>query len=249
MRSRSRGRGPLMTVIGVVIVAVMLFPVYWMANAAFQPSTALLRTPPSWFPAHGTLAGFRTAFSQQLGHLGTSLVVGLGTVVLTLVIAAPAGYALAQLRVRFAGAVVFAIALVQMLPGIMMANAIYEAFTSLHLLNSRVGLILADSSLAVPFAILVLRTAMLRIPRELSEASFVDGAGLFRTFRSVILPLSRNALITAGLFSIYQYIGQHATDWNAVMASSLLAALPAAVLLVVAQRFVAAGISSGSVKE
>jgi multiple sugar transport system permease protein len=213
--------------------------------------------------------------TEQLDNLGTSLMIGLGTVAVSLLIAAPAAYALAQLRIRFAGTVVFVVALVQMLPGITMANALYEAFSSLHLLNSHLGLILADSSLAVPFAILILRASMLKIPRELSEASFVDGAGLVRTFRSVILPLSRNALITAGLFSflfgwaeflfavtlntegtvipitlsIYQYIGQHSADWNAVMASALLAALPAAALLVVAQRYVAAGITGGSIKE
>lgn len=95
-RNRRRTRGK--TAIGVLLTAIMLFPVYWMLNVSFTRDQDMRKSPPDLFPVHGTLAGYRTVLDEQLPYLGTSLVVALGTVVLTVALAAPAGYALAKLR-------------------------------------------------------------------------------------------------------------------------------------------------------
>ncbi|MGX7828017.1 carbohydrate ABC transporter permease [Actinokineospora sp. 24-640] len=263
------------TGIGVAIVAVLLFPLYWMVNASLQPSGALLSPDPAWLPVNGTLDGYAKALSTQGGHLVASLVVALGTVVVSLLIAMPAAYALAQLRVRGAQPVVFALLIAQMIPGIVMANTLYAVFSDLGLVDNYLGLVLADSTATIPFAILVLRAFMLSIPRELSEAARVDGAGHLRTFTAVIIPVSRNAMVTAGLFSflfawadflfaitlttgrsvepitvgIYRFIGNQSADWNAILATAVLASVPAAILLVIAQRYVVAGVTGGAVKE
>ncbi|WP_433294206.1 carbohydrate ABC transporter permease [Pseudonocardia sp. CA-142604] len=260
------------TLVGVLILAVMLFPVYWMVNVSLQPSGSAVSTP--WFPLHVSLDGYATAVREQGGHLATSLVVALGSVVFSLLIATPAAYALAHFRVRGAGVVLFAILISQMIPGIVVANALYSAYNDLGLLNSIPGLILADSTQGIPFAILIMRAFLGSIPAEVIEAARVDGAGQIRAFVSIVLPMSRNALITAALFTflftwsdflfaltltttedvrpvtlgLYQYIGSFVNDWSAVMATAVLASLPAVVLLVVAQRFVAAGVNSGAVK-
>jgi multiple sugar transport system permease protein len=263
------------TVIGVLIVVVLLFPLYWMVNASLQPSGALLSASPEWFPVHGTLAGYREALSSQTGHLLTSLVVALGAVVVSLLIATPASYALAQLRLPGRPVVIFVMLIVQMIPGIVMANALYTIFSKLSLIDNYTGLILADSTATVPFAILVLRAFMVGIPKELSEAARVDGASYWRTFASIIVPVSRNAMVTAGLFSflfawadflfavtlttgqtiepitvgIYRFVGNQTADWNGIMATAVLASIPAAVLLVIAQRYVVAGVTGGALKE
>ncbi len=263
------------TVAGVLVVAVLLFPLYWMVNASLQPSGALLKPSPEWFPVNGTLDGYRKALSTQGGHLLSSVLIALGTVAVSLTIAAPASYALAQLKVRGATSIVFVLLIVQMIPGIVMANSLYTVFGNLGLIDSYLGLVLADSTATVPFAVLLLRAFMVSVPRELSEASRVDGASHWRTFFSIILPISRNALVTAGLFSflfawadflfavtlttgqafqpitvgIYRFVGNQSADWNGVMATAVLASIPAAVLLVIAQRFVVAGLTSGAVKD
>jgi multiple sugar transport system permease protein len=260
------------TLVGVLILAVMLFPVYWMVNVSLQPSGSAVGTP--WFPVHLSFDGYATAVREQGGHLATSLVVALGSVLFSLLIATPAAYALAHFRVRGAGVVLFAILISQMIPGIVVANALYSAYNDLGLLNSVLGLILADSTHGIPFAILIMRAFLGSIPAEVIEAARVDGAGQIRAFVSIVLPMSRNALITAALFTflftwsdflfaltltttedvrpvtlgLYQYIGTFVNDWSAVMATAVLASLPAVVLLVVAQRFVAAGVNSGAVK-
>jgi multiple sugar transport system permease protein len=212
---------------------------------------------------------------QQLPYLGTSLLVGIGTVLLTLVLAAPAGYSLAKLRPRGRGVVNLLLLVAQMIPAIVMAFGFYAIYIKLGLLDSVWGLILADSTIAVPFGVLIFSAFMSRIPDELIQAARIDGAGTLRTFGSIVLPVSRNAVITVSLFAflwawsdflfantldnggslqpitlgIYAYIGNNNQQWNAIMATAVVASVPAAVLLVMAQRYVAAGVTSGAVKD
>jgi multiple sugar transport system permease protein len=268
-------RAYVRTAVGVLIVVVLLFPLYWMVNASFQPSGALLKPSPSLVPFGGTVEGYRQALSSQGGHLAASLIIALGTVAVSLVVATPAAYALAGLRMRGRPAVIFLLLIVQMIPGIVMADSLYTVFSRLGLIDNYLGLVLADSTATIPFAVLVLRAFMITIPRELSEAARVDGASYWRTFTSIIVPVSRNALVTAGLFSflfawadflfavtlttgqalqpitvgIFRFVGNNAANWNSIMATAVLASVPAAILLVIAQRFVVAGMTSGTVKD
>ncbi|MFY1691293.1 carbohydrate ABC transporter permease [Plantactinospora sp. WMMB782] len=263
------------TVLGLFLTAVMLFPVYWMVNVSFTRDQDMRASPPHLFPTDGTLEGYRAVLDQQLPYLGTSLLVGLGTVVLTVLLAAPAGYALAKLRPVGGGVLGFVLLTAQMIPGIIMAMGFYAIYLNLGVLNSVPGLILADSTIAVPFAVLVCTAFMSGIPEELIQAAVVDGAGRLRTFWSVVLPVSRNAVVTVSLFAflwawsdfvfastlagageyqpitlgIYRYIGNNNQQWNAIMATAVVASIPATILLVLAQRYVAAGVTAGAVKD
>ncbi|MDX3076669.1 carbohydrate ABC transporter permease [Streptomyces sp. NPDC088354] len=263
------------TAVGLLLTGIMLFPVYWMINVSLTRDQDMRKSPPDLFPTHGTLAGYRTVLNEQLPYLGTSLVVALGTVVLTVALAAPAGYALAKLRPRGGGLLSFVLLAAQMIPGIIMAMGFYAVYLQLGLLQSVPGLIVADSTLAVPFAVLIFTAFMSGIPGELLQAAQMDGARALRTFWSIILPMSRNAVVTVSLFAflwswsdfvfantlvnggaqepitlgIYHYIGNNNQEWNAIMATAVVASLPAAVILVLAQRYVAAGVTTGAVKD
>jgi multiple sugar transport system permease protein len=265
-------RRGLFTVVGVLILCVLLFPVYWMVNASLQPSGNTLTA--SFLPLDPSFAGYRRAISEQGHNLVTSVIIALGTVVLSLLIATPCAYALAQFRYRWVGLGLLAILISQMIPGIVIANALYTAYENLGLLNSLPGLIIANSSSGIPFAVLILRSFMLSVPPSLVEAARVDGAGHVRAFVAIVLPISKNSLITAGLFTflfswsdflyaltlttkggvrpvtlgIYQYLGTQVQNWNAVMATAVLSAIPAIVLLVIAQKYIAAGALGGAVK-
>jgi multiple sugar transport system permease protein len=263
------------SLLGLLFTAIMLFPVYWMVNVSLTREQDMRKSPPHLFPIHPSLDGYQAVLRQQLPYLGTSLLVGAGTVALTVALAAPAGYALAKLRPRGGTVLDFLFLIAQMIPGIIMAMGFYAVYLNLGVLNSWAGLILADSTIAVPFAVLVCTAFMSGIPDELLQAARADGAGTFRTFRSVVLPVSRNALVTVSLFAflwawsdfifastldgggrlrpitlgIYQYIGNNNQQWNAIMATAVVASIPAAVLLLVAQRYVAAGVVAGAVKD
>src|SRR5882672_4289759 len=126
LSARRRGhRGTLSTVVGVAILAVMLFPLYWMLNASLLRPDDLVSTSPTWLPLHGTLDGYRKALSSQGGHLLVSLVVSLGTVVVTLLLAAPAAYGMAKLRAPGRRGLLFVLLIAQMIPGIVLANSFY----------------------------------------------------------------------------------------------------------------------------
>jgi multiple sugar transport system permease protein len=268
---RSRGN----TALGVLLTGVMLFPVYWMLNVSFTRDQDMRKSPPDWFPVHGTLEGYRAVLDQQLPYLGTSLVIGLGTVALTVALAAPAGFALAKLRPRGGGVMSFVLLVAQMIPGIIMAMGFYTIYLKLGMLQNIGGLIVADSTIAVPFAVLIFTAFMSGIPDELMQAARTDGAGTLRTFWSIVLPISRNAVVTVSLFAflwawsdfvfantldgggahepitlgIYHYIGNNNQQWNAIMATAVIASLPATLILVLAQRYVAAGVTAGAVKD
>ena len=263
------------TLIGLVLTAIMLFPVYWMINVSFTRDTDMRHEPPYLFPVHGTLEGYRAVLDQQGPYLGTSLLIGLGTVVLTVVLSAPAGYSLAKLRPRGGGVLSFVLLMAQMIPGIIMAMGFYAIYLRLGVLNSAAGLVLADSTIAVPFGVLIFTAFMSGIPDDLVNAAVVDGAGRLRTFWSVVLPVSRNAIVTVSLFAflwawsdfvfattldgggsqqpitlgIYHYIGNNNQQWNAIMATAVIASIPATLLLILAQRYVAAGVTAGAVKD
>lgn len=263
------------TAIGLFLTAVMLFPVYWIVNVSLTRTADLRRSPPYLFPADPTLEGYLAVMDQQIPALGTSLFIGLASVVLTVVVAAPAGFALAKLRPHGRDSLTFAMMVAQMIPAVVMAMGFYAIYVRLGLLNEVWGLIIADSTIAVPFAVLLFRAFMSGLPEEMIDAARVDGASTWRVFRSVVLPLSRNSIITVSLFtflwawsdfvfastlnrqgdaipitlSIYSFIGNNTTQWNAIMATAVVASIPAAVLLVIAQRYVAAGVTAGAVKD
>ncbi|MBN9211722.1 MAG: ABC transporter permease [Microbacterium sp. 71-36] len=263
------------TLIGVVLTGIMLFPVYWMINVSLTPQSDMRKSPPDLFPLTPTFEGYERVLSDQLPFLGTSFVVGVGTVILTLALSAPAAYALAKLRPRGGNALSFVLLIAQMIPGIIMAMGFYAIYLNAGILNTIPGLILADSTLAVPFGVLIFTAFMRGIPDELLAAARIDGAGTWRTFRSIVLPVSRNSIVTVSLFAflwswsdfifastlnsggklqpitigIYRYIGNNNQEWNAIMATAVVASIPAAVLLILAQRYVAAGVTAGAVKD
>jgi len=225
-------------------------------------------------PHAATLDNYRTVIGAQSANVVTSLVVGLGTALLALVVAVPAAYALSKYRLRVTVILVSSLLIAQIVPSIVLATSLFIVFHRINLVNSYPGLIIADGTYAVPFAILVLRAFLFSLPNELLYAARVDGATEWQTFRKIVIPLARSAVITVAVFAflagwgdfifaltilngsgiepitlgIYTYLGNYSTDWGAVMAAGVFAMVPAAILLVVAQRYIASGLTAGSVK-
>ncbi len=270
-QDRSSQQWPL-TVLGLVFLAIMIFPVYWMINSSLQANSGAATT--SWIPLHPTFAGYRTAIQQQGRNLLTSLIVSTGTVLLALLIATPAAYGLARFRLRGMRWFVFVLLITQMIPAIVIANALYTLFNNVGLLNSYLGLILADTAAQVPFAIILIRAFMASIPPSLVEAALVDGANDVRALVFIVVPISKNAIVTAALFTflgawgdflfaltltstpavrpitlgIYNYLGANVQEWGPVMATAVLASIPASVLLILAQKYISAGALGGAIK-
>ena len=265
----------LKTASGCAILTLLLFPLYWMANASLQPHEALLGASPSWFPNPLITENYVNVLGTQGHNIIVSCIVAGGAAILSLLVATPCAYALVVFRMRWTTLFMLLLLLAQMIPHVVMANALYAIYARIGLLNSYVGLILANSTMGVPFAILILRAFMVSLPRSLVEAALCDGTGHWGAFFRIVLPLSRNGLITSAVFcflfawsdfifaltmetkqkivpitlGIYQYIGTHQTDWNAIMATAVLASIPPILLLLIGQRRITAGLTGGAVKE
>jgi multiple sugar transport system permease protein len=262
------------TIFGILITFLMLFPVYWMVVNSVETTKEMFRNPVALVPTQVTFDPYVAVWQTQLPHLITTLSISFGAVVVAIVIATPAAYALAHFRLRYTVVLVFFLLLAQMIPTVTLATPMFLIFNQFGLLNSTLGLILADSTYAVPFAVLILRAFFGTIPYELVQAAFVDGTGEWGAFFRVVLPLVVPGVITAGLFaflfawgdfiygltlttnntiqpislSIYSYIGQFSDYWNNAMAVAVLASIPAAILLIAFQRYITAGLTAGAVK-
>ena len=271
---RSRPLRWLCTLGAVFAMLIVLYPVYALIVGSFESTDTLFSGTYYLIPHDPTLQNYTTVLHAQSGHILTSLFVGLGTAVFSLLIAVPAAYALAKYPLRVTILLVSALIIAQIVPSIVLATSLFIVFHWIHLLNTYPGLILADGTYAIPFAILVLRAFFFSLPNELIYAARADGATEWQAFRFVMMPLARSAVITVAVFAflngwgdfifaltilngagiepitlgVYNYLGNYLTDWGAVMASAAIALVPAGILLAVAQRYVASGLTAGAVK-
>jgi len=266
------------TVIGVAIVAILLFPVYWMLLTSLRSEADASKSPPLIAPTHLRTDAYNAAVFDNpdvMHAIVNSAIIATGTMLLTLVLAVPAAYVLARRRVRFVGVALLILLVTQLLPGIAVATPLFVIFKHLALLNSYLGVILADATLTVPFAILVLRPFFLRIPRDLESAAMVDGCRPFGAFLRIVLPVSRPGVITVAVLSfllawgeflfalslttstdvqpltvaLAKFSSSTGTPWNQVMAVATVVAVPIVAVFIGLQRYIVGGLTLGGIKE
>jgi multiple sugar transport system permease protein len=266
------------TLIGVLIVSAYLFPVYWMIATSLKTNGDVFTIPPEIFPSPLVFGSYVESVLHSppvIRSLVNSMVIATGTLVLTLVLGAPAAYGLARLRLRFTVLLTLVLLLAQMLPTINLALPLFVIFSGVGLVDTYLGLILANTALALPFAIIILRPFFLTVPGELMDAARVDGCGRFGAFARIALPLVRPGLVTVGALAfvtawgefvfgltlatseqmqpvtvaLNRFIGQYGTRWADLMAVATVAALPITLIFAGLQRFIVNGITTGATKE
>jgi len=270
-------RGYGLSLLGLLMLAIFLFPIYWMVLTALRPSTEIFAYPPHFLPNVVDLGPIKQVLSDPKvpRYFINSAIVGLGCTVLSLLLATPAAYALAHLPLRGKSLLMLISLSSLMFPAIMIATPLFVIFSRMGLSDSYFGLIVANTTLALPFAIMVLRPFFLAIPKQLTEAAKIDGCTTWGAFWRVILPLSVTGLLTTAIFTfligwgdllfaitlvnsdevrpitagIYANMGNNTIRWNAVMAISTVAMLPPLVLFLITQRYVVRGLTVGAVKE
>ncbi|GAK41864.1 carbohydrate ABC transporter permease [Paenibacillus urinalis] len=267
-----------MTFVSILITAMFLFPVYWMIKTSLTPITDLFATPPKFGVLNATFQAYVDNFiknQDMLRYIGNSFIVAIGTMLMTLLFAVPGAYAMARLNIRGKSIIMILLLAIQMLPGITMAMPLFIMFSKVQLVDSYLGLILADMIHALPFAVLILRPAFMALPKGLEEAAAIDGCNRFTAFTRIMLPLVVPSMMTVAVFcflfgwgdfvfaltlttddsvrpltlGLYRFIGQYGTEWNNLMAVATIAALPIIVIFIALQRYVVGGIVAGSMKD
>ena len=253
-------------------VAITVIPLIWIIDIAFSEGNALGgQIGDSFTTDHFTKILNGDSFWTWFFN---SLIVSIGTALLGLFIAIPAGYAFRRYKFTGRNASMFSFLLVQMFPGIIILVPYFLVMKTLGLLNSHLGLILAYCVTALPLCVWMLKGFFDTIPRELEEAAELDGCNQFQVFTKVVLPLSTPAIAVTALFSflaawnefllaltfntsndmytlpvgLASLISSTGQAWGDFAAASLLVSLPVALLFLFFQKFLIDGLSAGGVK-
>jgi multiple sugar transport system permease protein len=266
------------TLLAAVIVVIYLFPIYWMVASSLKTQADIFQKPPQFFPTRPTLEAYRDAVFNNdvvLRSILNSIIIAVGVTILTLILAPPAAYALARIRPRGSGIFLLALLISQLLPAVVIAGPLFVLFKKYGLINSYQGMILADVTATLPFAIIILRPYFLSVPRELESASMVDGSTQFGSYFRIVLPLIRPGLVTVAAFSFLiawgefifalslnlndkiqpitvatnKFIGQYGTQWNNLMAVATAVAFPIVLVFLALQRYIVGGLMTGATKE
>jgi N,N'-diacetylchitobiose transport system permease protein len=227
-RRRRRAASIGWNVLGIVVLVVMVFPVYWMVSTALKPEDEVNSLTPTWLPTSPTLDHFRDAIDPDLhpgfwdGVKNSLMVVGI-TVVLAMAFAFVAAVALA--KYRFTGRKLFVALMIGilMLPQVGLIIPLYVVLARYGLLDQQnplpsgalAGLIVTYMTFLLPFAIWTLRGFILGIPRELEEAAMVDGSSRLGAFVRILLPLVAPGLVAT---SVFVFI----TVWNEFIFASVI---------------------------
>jgi multiple sugar transport system permease protein len=260
----------------VIAAALVLFPFLWIVAAAFKTQIALLTGQLLFQPTLANFVDVLfSSTSDYVRNFSNSLVIASASTVLVLVVATLAAYSLQcmqwpswVLHSMLGWSVIF-----HMVPPITLAGAWYSMFRTIGLDNTYTGLILAHTTLNLPMALWMMGVFVRDVPRELIEAAKIDGAGTPRILRHVVVPLVRPGLAAAGILSfifswnefavvltlsqrqtatvpvaIGKYAQENTIAYTEMAAASVLSMLPAVLLLLIAQRFIVRGLTTGAVK-
>jgi len=277
MRKPSTGHRILTTDLPMlVIVLFAMAPFIWMVLTSLTPTQSLNAAGVSLMPAGWSLDNYwrllqRTSF---LGNMLDSIVIACGTAAVGLAVAVLAAYAFS--RFHFAGRrlLMLQFLLINMFPVVLLILPLFILMRQINLLDTYLGLILANATVAIPFSVWMLTSYLNAIPRNLDEAAMVDGCSRLVTLRRIVLPLTMPGIISTGIYvfitawneylyaltlggrnvrpvtvAIQTLIGEYQIEWGLLAAGAVLGAMPATILFLLVQRRLISGLTQGAVKE
>lgn len=261
--------------VALPLVAFFVFPVYWMFATSFKPASEVLTKEPA-FLFTPTVEHYATATGVEMfwTYVRNSLTVTVGAVLLALVVALAASFAIVRMRFRGRKSLVLAVMMAQMAPWEVMVIVMYLIARDAGMLDSIGTLTLIYFVMVLPFTVWTLRGFIAAVPKELEEAALIDGCGRGQAFFRVIFPLLAPGLMSTSLFGfitawnefamvlvlnkeseaytlplwLTQFQSAFGNDWGATMAASSLFAVPVLLLFLFLQRRAVGGLSAGAVK-
>ena len=274
-------RTPLQSILlyGTVILAavIILFPILWLFNTALSTTAELTQLPPSFWPEDAQWEIFAKVWNERPIPLWlwNSTIAAVGSVILSMTVSVLAGYSLSRFSPRGSHAMGLFILTAKMLPATLLVIPLFAIFRSVGLIGSLWTLIIAHSTLIIPFTTWMLKGYFDTIPRELEQAAMVDGCSPLGAMFRVILPVSAPGLAATALYSFvlswadYAYArtflvnsqsnwtanlgittmrGEYVTDWNEIAAAAVFVAIPIMVIYLFLERYLVGGLTAGAEK-
>jgi multiple sugar transport system permease protein len=269
---------PFFYVFLIGFVFVVMFPFLWMLISSVKPPSELFGdrafTP---YTSHPTLENYISVFAKHpfLRYLWNSTVIATVTTVYTIIVASFAAYAIARLQFKGKTVILGIVLSVSMFPQIATISPIYIFLKNVGLTNSYLGLIIPYTTFTLPLSIWILVTFFRKIPLDLEEAAKIDGASLMQTYWKVIMPLAVPGIFTTAILvfiaawneflfaltintdekyktvpiGIAMFQGQFTIPWGEIAAATVIVTVPLVIMVLIFQRRIVSGLTSGSVKE
>lgn len=259
----------------LAFVVWSVFPVLWTFLSSLKPQSKIFSTEIR-FIDEPTLQNYIDLLSRGdfLRWGVNSVFIAAVTTILGVFLAATCAYAISRFRFRGRSGALYLFLVAQMFPGVILLIPLYTLFTSLKLIDTPWGLILAYSTIAIPFCIMMLKGFFDTIPYELEEAGRVDGLGIFGSFWRIVVPLSVPGLAVTAFYSFITawneflfarsfltskealtlpvgmatFIDPFNQPWGLLTAGSVLITIPVMVFFFLAQRYLISGLATGGVK-
>ncbi|MDE7132273.1 MAG: carbohydrate ABC transporter permease [Lachnospiraceae bacterium] len=258
---------------------VVILPMVYMISTSLKPNGALYEYPPRFLPSirEVTLENYRYILGQGKFYINfcNSIFVSVAAVLITAFVASALGYVMARFEFRGKRFLFAFIVLTMIIPGLTLIIPQYELAVKLRTINSLEGLIPFYVAWTIPYSTFMIKGFVENVPRELDEATYMDGGSVFTVFVRVIMPLAKPGIASVSIFNFLTYweefpwantvindnmkrtlpiaisgfFGQHQfTQWGYVFALSAFSLIPILLVFIFCQRFFVAGLTSGSVK-
>lgn len=262
-----------------LFLAFVLAPFVEGFLVSLKPLAQLFSTPYSFIPKNGSFDAYINMWASvpNLGrYIFNSLLISTIETLVVVVIAVPAAYAFARFNFPAAGLLLGAFLAVNMFSGAVLLIPLFRLMRTIGLLNTYWAQIVPGAAFLIPSSIWLLRTYLMRIPRELDEAAWVDGASRLYTMRRVILPLAMPGIVVVSIMTfigayaqqfifaltfnsktdfmplpigLFGFFGKQEVVWNELMAASFVGILPVMIIIVFLQRYLVAGLTAGAIKQ
>ncbi len=274
----SKKKNILFCIISVVILCILLFPLFWIFITSLKTEAEIFQIPPTFYPHELNLKSYAAQVENgdfnMFRAFGNSFIISIGAMLIAVVLAVPASYAIA--RYRFAGrkGMLLAFLVTQMLPVSVLLTPMFIMFKGMNVYNTWLSAILADATLGIPFSVLILKNYFASIPKELEEAAYIDGCGRLKAFIKVLMPVAKPGVVVCAIFSflyswgdlaygmtfildqpkrpitagIFNFMGQYGTTWSYLTAFAIVTIIPVALIFIFMQKYIIAGMTSGAVK-
>ena len=262
-----------------VFLTFLLAPFVEGFLVSLKPLSQLFSSPYRFIPENGSFEAYRTMWVSVPGfarYIFNSLFISSVVTIMVLILVVPAAYAFARFEFKGSGQLLGAFLAVNMFSGAVLLIPLFRLMRSLGLLNTYFAMIVPGVAFLIPTAIWLLRTYMMRIPKELDEAAYMDGASHLYTLRRVILPIAMPGVVVVAITTfigsyaqqfiyaltfnskseyaplpvgLFAYFGRQEVVWNELMAASFVGIAPAMIVIFFLQRYLVSGLTAGAVKQ
>lgn len=274
----TRRKNILLSVVSVVILCILLFPLYWALITSLKTEQEIFQNPPTFYPyvlnSKSYAAQVETGDFNMFRSFANSFLISVWATVIAVLLAVPASYGIAKYHFKGRKIMLLSFLVTQMLPVSVLLTPMFIMFKNMHVYNTWVAAVLADATIGIPFSVLILKNYFSSIPKDLEEAAYLDGCNKFTAFIRILIPIAKPGVMVCAIFSflyawgdlaygmtfildqekrpitagIFNFMGQYGTKWSYLTAFAVVTIIPVALIFIFMQKYIVSGMTSGAVK-